>query len=80
MTDYKIACAPAPRQHWRPQPTLPKVPVIALTRNFSTKLGYMSGWLEYRRDGSDKQRLDKELNDYLKGRQAKPARQGGTDD
>lgn len=42
------------------------VPVIALARNLSTNLGFLHGWLEYRRDGSYRQRLD----DYLKGKQA----------
>ncbi len=42
------------------------VPVIAIARNLSTNLGYLRGWLEYRRDGRFKQQLD----NYLKGRQA----------
>ena len=42
------------------------VPLIALTRNLSTNLGFVRGWLEYRRGADYKQKLD----DYLKGNQA----------
>lgn len=37
------------------------VPMIAWTRNFSTNLGFVRGWLEYRR-GDFKQRLDDYMN------------------
>jgi glycosyltransferase involved in cell wall biosynthesis len=42
------------------------VPLIALTRNLSTNLGFVRGWLEHRRGADYKQKLD----DYLKGHQA----------
>ena len=42
------------------------VPLIALTRNLSTNLGFVRGWLEYRRGADYKQKLD----DYLKDTQA----------
>lgn len=38
------------------------VPMIALTRNLSTNLGFLKGWLEWRRGGEFKKRLDEYLN------------------
>ena len=37
------------------------IPLIALTRNLSTNLGFLRGWLEFKRGGNFKQKLD----DYL---------------
>jgi len=39
------------------------VPLIAVTRNLSTNLGFFRGWLEHRQGGQFKQKLDS----YLKG-------------
>lgn len=39
------------------------VPLIAVTRNLSTNLGFLRGWLEYRRNGEYKRKLE----EYLKG-------------
>jgi len=42
------------------------VPVIALVRNLATNLGFLRGWIEHKRGGGFKERLE----DYLKGSQA----------
>jgi glycosyltransferase involved in cell wall biosynthesis len=38
------------------------VPLIAITRNLSTNLGFLRGWLEHRHDGQFKRKLDAYLN------------------
>ena len=42
------------------------VPVIALLRNLATNLGFLRGWIEHKRGGGFKERLE----DYLKGSRA----------
>lgn len=42
------------------------VPAIALTRNLATNLGFLRGWIEHKRGGGFKERLE----EYLKGTQA----------